>query len=92
MSTPSATPSRCVVYKSLRRVDTYVFLAVDRAPLDLPAAVRDALAPLAWLMELDLASTRKLARIEPAALIAALRDHGYYLQLPPPPDAPPFRA
>lgn len=79
---------RCFVHKSLRRADTYVYL---RHPDDfdaLPAALRDALAPMQQVLELELTPTRRLAQADAARVIEALEQHGYYLQLPPDPHGP----
>ncbi len=83
MSNSATGSQRCVVYKSLRKADTYVYLWVASGPAALPEALRHALEPLARVMEIDLSVTRKLARVDIDTLAAALDSHGYYLQLPP---------
>lgn len=75
---------RCHVYKSLRRVDSYVYLAQRDAFDTLPEALRGGLLPLAFVMELDLSPPRRLSREDVAVVRANLLACGFHLQLPPP--------
>ncbi len=74
---------RCHVYKSLRRADTYLYLAArdDFAPL--PDALREGLGGLQWVMELELAPGRRLAREDAEVVRANLARCGFHLQMPP---------
>jgi len=74
---------QCHVYKSLRRADTFVFLPQrdDFAPL--PAALRERLGELQWVMDLVLHPERRLARVEAATVLRDLQERGFHLQLPP---------
>ena len=75
---------RCFVHKSLRKADTYVYLREpDGAAL--PVALRESLGPLQQVLELELLPTTRLAQADTARVLEALEQHGYYLQLPPPP-------
>jgi uncharacterized protein YcgL (UPF0745 family) len=77
---------RCFVHKSLRKADTYVYLREpDGAAL--PPALRESLEPLQQVLELDLVPTRRLAQADAAHVLEALERQGYYLQLPPAPQA-----
>lgn len=78
--------SHCVVYKSLRKADTYVYLARADGFDALPAELLRSLGRLELVMNLELTPGRRLARVDAATLIDTLARHGYYLQLPPPPD------
>jgi hypothetical protein len=75
---------RCYVYKSLRRVDSYVYLAQRDAFDALPEALRGGLLPLSFVMELDLSPPQRLAREDAAVVSANLLACGFHLQLPPP--------
>ncbi|MGQ0799372.1 MAG: YcgL domain-containing protein [Pseudomarimonas sp.] len=76
--------SSCCVYKSLRRVDTYVYLA-RRDDFDvLPSALRGGLLPLAFVLELDLTTPRRLGSEDFAVVRANVQQSGFHLQLPPP--------
>ena len=73
----------CVVYRGAREADTYLY--VERAD-DLSRVPEDLLARLGELeavLEIDLHAERRLARADPVVVMRALRDEGYYLQLPP---------
>lgn len=75
---------QCFVYKSLRKADTYVFLAKRDGFDVLPAPNAETLGKLVWVMDLDLTPERKLAREDAAVVIANIERRGFHLQLPPP--------
>lgn len=75
---------QCFVYKSLRKADTYVFLAKRDGFDVLPAPIAETLGKLVWVMDLDLTPERKLAREDAAVVIANIERRGFHLQLPPP--------
>jgi uncharacterized protein YcgL (UPF0745 family) len=77
---------QCFVYKSLRKADTYVFLRESEGFAVLPAALAEKLGTLAFVIEIDLSPTRKLAREEVEHVMANLAVQGFHLQLPPPPE------
>lgn len=80
------------VYKSLRKADTYVYLAEREAFDALPEPVRAQLGALEFVLEVDLAPGRRLARVDVAQVREALTSRGFFIQVPPPPDAPAFDA
>ncbi|MGY6518602.1 MAG: YcgL domain-containing protein [Lysobacteraceae bacterium] len=71
------------VYKSLRKDDTYLYLRERDGFGLLPQPLLARLGALDFVMELDLAPPRRLARADAAAVREALDGEGYYLQLPP---------
>jgi uncharacterized protein YcgL (UPF0745 family) len=71
------------VYKSQRKADTFVYLSERDGFGVLPAPIAKLLGALNFVLELELEPARKLARADPARVIAALLASGYYLQLPP---------
>lgn len=73
----------CFVCKSARRKDTYVFMREAGDVSVLPPALAETLGELVPVMELELTPDRKLARENPAVVLANLERHGYHLQLPP---------
>jgi len=75
---------RCFVYKSLRKADTYVYLAQREGGVLLPEALQSALGELRFVMELDLAPGRRLAQEDPAVVRENLASRGFHLQMPPP--------
>lgn len=76
---------RCFVHKSLRKADTYLYLRRPDGDAELPAALRESLGPLQQVLELDLTPATRLAQAEAIRVIEALKQLGYYLQLPPSP-------
>ena len=62
---------RCFVYKSLKKADTYVYLARRDDAAALPAALRATLGELDFVLEIELTAERKLAR-EDAGVAEAL--------------------
>ena len=71
------------VYKSLKKADTYVYLAKRDAFEQVPEALREQLGKLQFVLEVDLGPERKLAREDPAVVREHLAARGFHLQLPP---------
>lgn len=80
------------VYKSLRKADTYLYLAVRDGFDAVPAALRDTLGGLEFVLEVILTPERRLARADAAQVREALADRGFFVQVPPPPDAAAYDA
>lgn len=80
------------VYKSLRKADTYVYLAQRDGFDALPDAVRAQLGGLEFVLEVELTPDRKLARADVAQVREAIESRGFFLQIPPLPDAAPYDA
>jgi uncharacterized protein YcgL (UPF0745 family) len=75
---------RCVIYKSLRKADAYLYvIEVDEFAM-VPLELREMLGRLEYVMALQLTPERKLARADAIQVMEALSGQGYYLQLPPP--------
>ncbi|MDG2525330.1 YcgL domain-containing protein [Stenotrophomonas sp. HITSZ_GD] len=70
------------VYKSQRKQDTYVYLAVRDAFDALPAALLAQLGALSFVIEVSLDAQRKLAQADVAQVREALGGRGFYLQMP----------
>lgn len=71
------------VYKSLRKPDTYLYLRKQDDFSVLPPAVREPLGELVFVLEFALTANRRLARADPAVVLANLQAHGFHLQFPP---------
>lgn len=73
----------CFVYASLRKPDTYLWLA-RRDDFDaLPATLVQLLGELRFVMEVDLHVGRRLPHEDAAQVLDNLRQQGWHLQLPP---------
>ncbi len=73
----------CLVYRSSRQTEMYLYLRADVAVDTLPEPLLKRLGALSEVMKLDLSPTRKLARVDVNAVIEQLRERGYFLQMPP---------
>lgn len=76
---------QCFVYKSLRKAETYVFLKSAEKFDVLPGPIAEQLGTLAFVIEIELCSERKLARANVDEVMVNLDAQGYHLQFPPPP-------
>jgi len=80
---PSASAVEVQVLRSARRADTYLFLPVADAYEDLPEALRTHFGEATAFLTFWLDEERFLAQSDPRQVMAALREQGFYLQLPP---------
>ena len=76
------------VYKSQRKQDTYVYLAVRDDFNAVPDALQATLAPFAFVLEVALTPDRRLALADADQVRANLQARGFHLQMPPPLVAP----
>ena len=80
------------VYKSLRKADTYVYLAEREAFDAIPDAIRETLGGLEFVLEVELTPARRLARADVRQVREALEARGFFVQVPPPPDVAAYDA
>jgi len=78
------------VYKSLKKADTYVYLAARDDFARLPPPVLERLGRLQFVLEVELTPERKLAREDAMAVREHLATRGFHLQLPPDPAVDPM--
>lgn len=71
------------VYKSLRKDETYVFLAVRDDFERLPEPLRTQLGALQFVLEVALTPERQLARGDTAVVRENLAARGFHIQFPP---------
>lgn len=74
---------QCFIYKSLKKDQLYLYLNSKDDFSPVPEALLQSFGRLAFVMELELSAERKLARENPAKIIASLADKGFFVQLPP---------
>jgi uncharacterized protein YcgL (UPF0745 family) len=65
----------------------YLFVDRDRPLEELPAELLAGFGKPELALNLVLTPERRLARADAATVLAALDEHGFYLQLPPQPGA-----
>jgi uncharacterized protein len=71
------------VYKSLKKADTYVFLAARDDFARLPEPLRAQVGRLQFVLDIELTPQRTLARENPAVVRENLATRGFHLQFPP---------
>lgn len=75
----------CAVYKSIRKPQTYLFIAKRDDFSSVPDALLNQFGPPQLISMLNITKTTKLALAEAENVLSAISTNGYYLQLPPPP-------
>ncbi|MFB3078404.1 MAG: YcgL domain-containing protein [Lysobacterales bacterium] len=73
----------CVVYKSDRKPDTYLYLADYCEFQELPGELQEIFGAPVRVMRLELSRKSRLARVDASAVRQELEKNGYFLQLPP---------
>lgn len=79
---------QCAIYKSNRRLDTYLYIEREDDFSRVPESLLQLLGQLELVMTLDLHPERTLAQADPAQVREQLRAQGFYLQMPPEKDQP----
>jgi len=74
---------QCFVYKSLKKLDTYIYIERKGDFSRLPETLVAMLGQLDFVMNLELSDQRHLANAKPEEVMTLLVEQGYYLQLPP---------
>lgn len=78
---------QCVVYKSLKRFDYFLFVKKEDELTRLPDGLRQMLGVLEKVMDLDLHHNRNLAQADVPTVMRQIEERGYYLQMPPQSDS-----
>lgn len=61
----------------------YLYVHEDKQLEDLPEDLMKLVKQLTHVMDLELSEERKLARVDVNQVIKALKENGYFLQMPP---------
>ena len=78
--------SICAVYRSRRNPVTYIYVDHHEGLSRVPEALQRELGGTERAMTLVLTPQRRLARTSAAEVLRAIREQGYYLQMPPLPE------
>jgi uncharacterized protein len=78
---------KCVVYKSLRQFDYFLFVKKEDVLERVPHGLRQMLGVLEKVMDLELDENRSLAQADVVAVMQQIEERGYYLQMPPQSDS-----
>lgn len=73
----------CRVLRCAKQDEMYLYLRADLDEDAIPEALRARLGTLSEVMQLQLHSQRKLARVDVEEVIRRLQSDGLYLQMPP---------
>lgn len=73
---------QCFIYRSTKKLDTYLYLANEEKLESLPEGLDKLLGRLEFVMELDLANIKRLENADLEEVKINLVDNGFYLQLP----------
>lgn len=73
---------QCAIYKSLRKQDTYLYLAAKDDFSRLPEALLKLIGPPVHVMDLELHPERRLAQEDIAEVLRNLAERGWHLQMP----------
>ena len=76
----------CVIYRSPQRDQTYLYVEKKDDFSRVPETLLRGFGKPQLAMVLTLEHTKKLANADIEKVKLALREQGYYLQLPPPPE------
>ena len=71
------------VFKSLKKLDTYLYLDKLQNFEELPCRLRDSFGQYELVLEMELSPERKLARADTTQVLSDIALKGFYLQLPP---------
>ena len=73
----------CLIYRSGKKEETYLYLPIGTKLDDLPEPFQQAFGEAVFVMKLDIDNNTKLARVDPAQVLSGIDEQGYFLQLPP---------
>lgn len=73
----------CLVYRSDKKAETYLYLPVGTTYSDLPEPLQLTFGEPSLVMRLDIEADMKLAQADPVQVLRAIDELGYFLQLPP---------
>jgi len=75
--------TNCWIYKSTRKEEMYLYLTAEDAFDKLPEELLGSFGTPVFVLSMELTATRKLARVNTGKVLSALRQEGYFLQMPP---------
>lgn len=79
----------CAIYKGPKKIDHFLFVERENDFSRVPEALLEILGTLEFIMTLELSPERTLAQADIHQVRTALREQGYYFQMPPQSHEPP---
>ncbi|NLS56021.1 YcgL domain-containing protein [Hafnia alvei] len=77
----------CTIYRSSKRDQTYLYVEKRDDFSSVPEELMKSFGQPQLAMMIDLENKKKLASADIEKVKSALKEQGYYLQLPPPPES-----
>ncbi len=71
------------VYRCHKKAQTYVYLPADQDYADLPEAFVQQFGEASMFLTFALHAQKKLAQVDAGQVMAAIKNQGFFLQLPP---------
>ncbi|MBK8971453.1 MAG: YcgL domain-containing protein [Hahellaceae bacterium] len=75
------------VFRSPKKDEMYLYVDRQKGLEPVPAPLLERFGVPALVMHLMLGEERKLARVQAKDVLTAIETQGFFLQMPPPPDA-----
>lgn len=73
----------CAIYKGPKKIDHYLYIQREDDFSRVPEALLNMLGKLELVMTLELGPGRTLAQVDIHQVKIALKEQGYYFQMPP---------
>ncbi|MDX9874105.1 MAG: YcgL domain-containing protein [Spongiibacteraceae bacterium] len=77
----------CAIYRSTRVAEMYLYVEADAGLERVPEALLDRFGAPQLVMKLALSEARPLARADVKKVLQDIDENGFFLQVPPPPEA-----
>ena len=77
----------CAVFRGRRNHGAYLFVDAGEGLARVPEALLQQLGGADFALQLDLGPGRRLARVTAVEVLQKIAQQGFYLQMPPLPDA-----
>ena len=84
VSVASLSDIEVKIFRSSKKMDTYIYLPIEAEFDDLPEALRKQFGRTVFVMELLLTTSLKLALFEAVTVMQGIAKDGFFLQFPPP--------
>jgi uncharacterized protein YcgL (UPF0745 family) len=73
----------CEIYKGSKKAEMYLYVPLGKGLKEVPELLLQSFGELELVMKLELAPSRKLARVDVLSVIEDIQEKGFYLQVPP---------
>lgn len=84
LSLGSLPDTEVKIFRSSKKMDTYIYLPIDAEFDELPEALRKQFGRTVFVMQLLLTTSLKLALFDASTVMQGIAKDGFFLQFPPP--------